>query len=370
MITNPTRQRTLRGVLPNHPTARPGGRVRNSAEHQAALACQLTPRDHWIVAMLAEHRVLTATQITDMAFPSFRSGRQRLRELHQWSVVDRFQPFVTVGSAPMHYVLAPAGAAVLTATHGLEPRELGYRHDRALGIAHSLQLAHTIGVAEWFASLVSAARHTTAQNSTGTAPTALETWWSETRCTRLFGDLVRPDGYGRWTTRGHRVEFFLEFDLDTEALSRVAAKLAGYAALAAATGITTPLLVWLPTPRREAGARTALHRAWRNLDRPATVPVATAAAGLLDPHAPNPSPADPVWLPLHTTATGREGARMPLHRLTDAWPHLDGPHPDGVAPAQAGPTGMTDSGTGPHRLPAPFPMPPAPSPRGKTSPTP
>ena len=267
MITNPIQQRTLRGVLPSHPTARPGGRVRDSAEHQAALAWRLTPRDHWIVAMLAEHRVLTATQITGMAFPSFRAGRQRLRELHQWSVVDRFQPFATVGSAPMHYVLAPAGAAVLAATHGLEPRELGYRHDRTLGIAHSLQLAHTIGVAEWFASLVSAARH-----STGTAPTALETWWSETRCGRLFGDLVRPDGYGRWTTRGRRIEFFLEFDLGTEALSRVAAKLAGYAALAAATSITTPLLVWLPTPRREAGARTALHRAWRHLDRPSRRP--------------------------------------------------------------------------------------------------
>ncbi|OZM76573.1 replication-relaxation family protein [Pseudonocardia sp. MH-G8] len=370
MISNPIQQRTLRGVLPSHPTARPGGRVRNSAEHQATLAWRLTPRDHWIVAMLAEHRVLTATQITDMAFPSFRSGRQRLRELHQWSVVDRFQPFATVGSAPMHYVLAPAGAAVLAAAHGLEPRDLGYRHDRTLGIAHSLQLAHTVGVAEWFASLVSAARHSTAQHITETKPTALETWWSETRCARLFGDLVRPDGYGRWTTRGRRVEFFLEFDLGTEALSRVAAKLAGYAALAAATGITTPLLVWLPTPRREAGARTALHRAWRDLDRPATVPVATAAAGLLDPHAPHPSPADPVWLPLHATSTRREGARLPLHRFPDVWPHLDGPHPNGAAPVQTGPTGMTDSGTGPHRLPAPLPMPPAASPRGTTTPGP
>ncbi|WP_219416947.1 replication-relaxation family protein [Pseudonocardia nigra] len=369
MITNPTRQRTLGGVLPSHPTARPGGRVRNSAEHQAALAWRLTPRDHWIVAMLAEHRVLTATQITDMAFPSFRSGRQRLRELHQWSVVDRFQPFATVGSAPMHYVLAPAGAAVLAATHGLEPRDLGYRHDRTLGIAHSLQLAHTVGVAEWFAALVAAARHGTA-TGTGTAagPATLETWWSEIRCARLFGDLVRPDGYGRWTNRNRRVEFFLEFDLGTEALSRVAAKLAGYAALTAATGITTPLLVWLPTSRREAGARTALYRAWRDLARPGAVPVATAAAGLLDPRTPHPSPADPVWLPLHPVGTGRDGARLPLHRLTEAWPHLD--HPGSAAPAEAGPSGTADSGTGPHRLPAPLPMPPAPSPRGRTTPAP
>jgi hypothetical protein len=390
MITNPTQQRTLRGVAASHPSGRSGGRIRNSAEHQAALSCRLTPRDHWIVAMLAEHRVLTATQITDMAFPSFRSGRQRLRELHQWSVLDRFQPFATVGSAPMHYVLAPAGAAVLGAAHGLEPRDLGYRHDRALGIAHSLQLAHTVGVAEWFAALVAAARHHPAHHNTahldpirpdptrhdavvsgaatGPAP-ALETWWSESRCTRLFGDLVRPDGYGRWAAHGRRVEFFLEFDLSTEALSRVAAKLTGYAALAAATGITTPLLVWLPTPRREAGARAALHRAWRELGQPAAVPVATAAAALLDPRDPYASPADRVWLPLHRTGLRGDEARLPLHRLTDAWPHLD--HATEAGPdqalAQAGPSGTSDSGTGPHRLPAPFPMPPAPSSRGRTT---
>ena len=41
--------------------------------------------------MIHEHRVLTAHQITALAFPSFRSGRMRLRELFQWGVVDRFQ---------------------------------------------------------------------------------------------------------------------------------------------------------------------------------------------------------------------------------------------------------------------------------------
>lgn len=360
MITNPTRQHALRGA-PGH-TSRPAGRERNSVEHQAALAWRLTPRDRWIIAMLAEHRVLTATQITDMAFPSFRSGRQRLRELYQWSVIDRFQPFATLGSAPMHYVLAPAGAAVLAAAHGLEPRDLGYRHDRALAVAHSLRLAHTVGVAEWFAALVDAARHHPPSDES-----ALEVWWSEARCARLFGDLVRPDGYGRWHTRGRRIEFFLEYDLGTEALSRVAAKLAGYAALAAATTITTPLLIWLPTPRREANARAALHRAWRDLDQAAAVPVATAAAGLLDPDAAHPSPADPVWLPLPTTGPRRDSSpRLPLDRLAEAWPHLE-PHLGDSAP-QAEPAGAGEHGSGAARLPAPHPMPPAPSPRGRAAP--
>lgn len=364
MITDPVRQRTLRGALPTHATPRSTARARNTADHQADLAWRLTPRDHWILAMLHEHRVLTAPQITDTAFPSYRSGRQRLRELYQWSVVDRFQPFISVGTAPMHYVLGPAGAAVLAAAYGLEPRALGYRHDRAFGIAHNLRLAHAVGVNEWFAALIATA---------GTTGDVLDVWWSEQRCARHFGDLVRPDAYGRWSAHDRRVEFFLEFDLGTEALTRVAAKLAGYAALAAATGIVTPLLIWMPTTRREAGARVALHRAWRDLDRPNAVPVATAAAGLLDQTATHPSPADLVWLPLGQDATGPRpvaGPRLPLHGLPLAWPHLpdlaDASNVD-TAPHVAagrsvpGPSGTTESGTGPTRLPAPFPMPPTPS---------
>src|SRR2546430_3750 len=137
-------QRALRG----HKTPRPSSRTANSTAHQAVLALRLTPRDRWIIQMLWEHRVLTAHQITALAFPSFRSGRQRLRELYQWSVLDRFQPFVSLGTAPMHYVLAPAGAAVLAAEDDLDVKEMGYRHDRAFGIAHNLRLAHLSGVNE------------------------------------------------------------------------------------------------------------------------------------------------------------------------------------------------------------------------------
>jgi hypothetical protein len=364
VITEPARQRSLRGHLPT----RPAPRSANTAEHQARLAWRLTPRDHWIIAMLHEHRVLTADQLTDMAFPSYRSGRQRLRELYQWAVTDRFQPFVSTGSAPMHYVLGPAGAAVLAAAHGLEPRDLGYRHDRAFGIAHSLRLAHTVGVNEWFAALVTAAARASAREGRPGRVT-LDAWWSEARCAQHFGDLVRPDGYGRWTAHGRSAEFFLEFDLGTEALTRIATKLAGYAALATTTAITTPLLVWVPTPRRETGVRTVLQRAWRDLDRPETVPVATAAAGLLDPDAVHPSPADPVWLPLDSTGQHAAGCRVALHRLADIWPQL-APLPT----LQFAPTTATDgagaTAAGPTRLPAPSPMPAAPSSRGNRRPKP
>jgi hypothetical protein len=371
MITNPTRQRSLRG----HKATRPTPRTANTADHQAVLAWRLTPRDRWIIRMLHEHRVLTSHQITALAFPSFRSGRMRLRELYLWGVVDRFQPFVSVGTAPMHYVLAPAGAAVLAAEDGLDVKELGYRHDRAFGVAHSLRLAHTVGVNEWFTALVDRARHTT--NTTDPSDpaehTALSAWWAEARCARHFGDLIKPDAYGRWTVHGREVEFFLEYDFGTEVLGKLASKLAGYHALAEATGITTPVLVWLPTARREATARRLLHRAWRALDNPHTVPIATAAAELLNPHAAHPSPADPVWLPLTTApASPIDGpvsdsvsTRRELHQLLDAWPHVPPPSTD--SDPSSGPGGGPGGGLGgesgmglevPLMAPAPAPMPP------------
>jgi hypothetical protein len=303
--------------------------------------------------MLWEHRVLTAHQITALAFPSFRSGRMRLRELYLWGVVDRFQPFVTLGTAPMHYVLAPAGAAVLAAEDGLDIQQMGYRHDRVFGVAHSLRLAHTVGVNEWFTALVDRAHHPHPGEQV-----ELVAWWSETRCARHFGDLIKPDGYGRWRhhdqhsgqSNDRQVEWFLEYDFGTEPLSKLAGKLAGYAALAQATGITTPVLVWLPTARREAAARRLLAKAWRELEDRGSVPVATAAAELLNPEASHPSPADEVWLPLHV-AIG--ASRRALSRLPDTWPHVPPP----VTPTEESPAGAD----------SPQPMSPPPSPMPPTA---
>jgi hypothetical protein len=372
-MPRPARQRALRG---HQHAARPvTGRAANSPDHHARLATRLTARDRWIVRMLHEHRVLTTPQVTACAFPSQRAAEQRLLELFRWSVVSRFRPPAVIGSAPMYYVLGPAGAVVLAAEHGLDVKDLGYRQDRELGRAYSMTLAHTVGINDWFAALLAHARHhpdrtpptTTLATTTPRATTLLDTtllaWWSEHRCARHFGDLVRPDGYGRWRAQGREVEFFLEFDFGTEALAVVAGKLAGYARLAASTGITTPLLVWLPTSRREAAARRLLARAWRGLDEPATVPVATAAADLLDPDDPIGSPADPVWLPLGPTHPDVHTDRCALHRLLDAWPDLQPPAPP-TPPDAAGQLIVQD---GRALLPPSPPMPPPPHQLPQTS---
>jgi hypothetical protein len=252
----------------------------------AVLATRLTPRDRWLLRMLAEHQVLTSAQIAQLAYPSGDTARHRLIDLWRLRAVDRAQPWAPSGSAPMHYVLGDGGAAILAAEHGVTPASIGYRRERALAILASPRLNHTTGLNGVMTALVAAAR---------TRPGyALTAWWPERRCQRQWGDFVRPDAYGRWNENGRDTDFFLEYDLGTEPVRRVAGKLAGYAALAEATGITTPVLFWFPTAEREASVHAELKHA--------IVPAATAAG--------TACPADRVWLP-----AGTGTARLPLHAL-------------------------------------------------------
>jgi hypothetical protein len=257
--------------------------------------------------------VFTSHQIAALAWPTHRAANQRLLQLYKWRVLDRFQPFVTSGAAPMHYVLDVAGATLLAREDGLEMRELGYRHDRAIGIAHSLQLAHTTGINGFFAAL-------SARSRNGQSGGELIAWWSQARCQRHFGDIVRPDAYGRWyEPRAGVIEWFLEYDCGTEPLGVLSAKISRYARLAATTGITTPVLIWLPSSRREAGARRALAEALATLDEPSLVPVATTSCDLLGPEE-HGDPALGRWLPLEPARP--PGLRMRLAELAGAWPHL------------------------------------------------
>jgi len=327
LITNPTPQRALRGHRPQ----RPSRRTASTSGYTAHLATRLTERDRWLVRMLHEHRVLTTHQIAEMAWPSERAANMRLLRLYQWRVIDRFQPFVTYGSAPMHYVLDVVGASLLARENGIEPRDLDYRHDRALGIAYSLHLAHTVGTNGFFSTLVA---HSRRPDATG----RLITWWSDARCTRHFGDIVRPDAYAIWRDHSTAVEWFLEFDFGTERPDRVARKLVNYAKLAATTGIITPVLFWVPTVDREARVRRALAVTLAGLDDSSFVPLATASA--------DETPSDDCWLPLDAQR------RLRLTELPRVWPYLTP-----LDPTRAVPPGTADG------LLPPTPIPPAPTAR-------
>ncbi|MFG1667616.1 replication-relaxation family protein [Streptomyces sp. Y7] len=299
--------------------------------------------------MLHEHRVLTTHQIAEMAWPSVRAANLRLLRLYQWRVIDRFQPFVTYGTAPMHYVLDVAGAALLAREDGLELRDLEYRHDRAIGIAYSLHLAHTVGTNGFFSALVARSIHPGPSGR-------LVVWWSETRCAKHFGDIVRPDAYGLWHASGSprtALEWFLEFDFGTERPDRLGRKLAAYAKLATSTGITTPVLVWVPTTRRETSVRRALASALANLDDPSLVPAATSSADFTGGRDNDPTAAR--WQPLDIRQPSLR--RLRLAELSNVWPYLPAV---GSSPSDPALAGGSDPARGLH---PPSPLPPRPSDR-------
>ncbi|MFI2473068.1 replication-relaxation family protein [Nocardia xishanensis] len=318
----------------------------------AHLVSKLTARDLWVLAMLHEHRVLTTPLLAALAFPTENLARRRLARLHSYGVLDRFRPLLPVGSAPSHWVLARAGATILAAQAETEPRKLGYLPHHTETIAHSLHLTHTLGINEWFTALATTS-DTGAGIDGGTAE--LVSWWSQTRAARRWGDLARPDGYGRYThatTEATAVlDFFLEYDLATTSLPRIAAKLFGFAELARSTGVVTPVLFWFPSLAREKHARVALRKVWAGLPDPRKVPVATAAAALLDPAALHPGPADRVWIPLGPNPSGR----LFLHELAGVWPARTVPPPapeSEQAPHTSG--GLVSLPVPPPRCPAPW----------------
>jgi hypothetical protein len=313
------------------PAGRAGGQSGPSGRRRAVtadlvgeLAGRLTGRDRWVLAVLAEHRVLTTAQLAALGFAGTRQAERRLAQLWAWRCVDRFRPYLRLGagSAPYHWVLDDAGAAVLAAAHGIAGRELGYQRGAALAIAHSQRLDHPVGTNTVLTALATATSTGTgtttggAGTAGGAAPTGtgLVVWWGERRCAAAWGDLVRPDAAAVWRSPGGRqLAFAVEYDTGSEPLARVAGKLADYADLAAALGQQLPVLFALPSTAREA----ALHQM---LDPTALRPagggllVATAAA---DHAAAVGGPAGRVWRP---AAPQRRAARVSLDQLAAAWP--------------------------------------------------
>jgi Replication-relaxation len=274
----------------------PGGRRsgRDTDVRLLAVIGRLTDRDRQLCRLLDEHRVLTTAQIADVGFTGERRARQRLAELYALEVLDRFRPATWATPAPYHWTLGPLGAALVAAETGAAPADLSWRRTLARDLAQSQRLAHLVGTNGFFTALL---------RSTRTRPgCSLDAWWSERRCAREWGAVVRPDGYGIWTEAGTSLPFLLEHDNGTEPLARLAAKLDGYRRLAQAAGHANWVLFSFPTPRREhdAGRALAGHG----------VPVATAS------RTGDLAPDRAAWTPLTPDVDRRLGlaalAHLPL----------------------------------------------------------
>jgi len=198
---------------------RPG---RIGAAAIAALASRLTERDRLVALACYEHRVLTTEQLRRLHFGSSRRAAQRLAELYELRVLDRFRPprQPNEGSAPYHWLLDEAGAHIAAEALGVERSELRWRRQGAIAIASSAKLAHQLEVNEFFTRLADEAR---------LGGGRLAEWWGERRCLAALSGQAAPDGYGKLLLTGRRpASFLLELDRSTEDHSRLRQKARRY----------------------------------------------------------------------------------------------------------------------------------------------
>lgn len=230
-----------------------------------------------------------------MFFGDRNTAQHRMTRLYELRLVERFRPLRDGRDAEYHYVLDALGAYVVAAMANPDPDaalKVRWRTDQALSIATSQRLAHTVGANDVFVRLVAAARHDPAAQ--------LSTWWGERYCKTVLGEVVRPDGLGVWSEGDATVTFCLEYDRGNEPLGRLAAKAVDYARLEAAWGVPFWVLVVVPGPRRETGARAVLSGE------------GLAIATTTEPGARRPT--DAVWAPLDA-----DGTRLRLVDLA-RWP--------------------------------------------------
>jgi len=301
------RNRLIRDITPSGTAV--GSAVRLTASVVAAELSRITPRDRLLLDLLHDHHTFTTDQVTDLAFTSLGRARNRLSDLHRRAVLDRFRHYQRPGSQSWRWTLGPVGAAIVAASRGEPmPRPAAVREATAR-LAMSATLGHLLAVNGFFVALTAHAR-------TRHDGARLVRWWNEARCREACGNLVRPDGHGVWHTGGRAVPFWLEMDLGTEVLSRVAGKLTGYAHLG--PRLAYPVLIWLPNESREANLHAHLSRT----GVPDGLTVATASD---DRAADTGGPAGPVW-----RVAGHAGrvalADLPVPRPVS---HVDGGPWDG-----------------------------------------
>lgn len=256
--------------------------------------------------LLVEHRVATAEQIARWAgFPNGQRARDRLKKLTERDgMLARFRPYRRPGSAPYHYTVGLRGA-IRTADRHQEPAPRPSEIDEAVRrLYNSPNLAHLVGIVEFFTRL-----HAISRDLRGVE---LTRWWPEQHATHACYGMVRPDSYAEWAEHTHLsprvVGFFYEHDRATETLQTVLGKLDRYATLIREQRIRRPVLIELPTPAREDN----LHHDLTQRHGPhghRTVYVATTNTALWNRTAGGPAGA--VWRPAATTGPRRRLGDLP-----------------------------------------------------------
>src|SRR5439155_11693838 len=190
---------------------------------------RLTSRDRLLLSWLAEHYLLSSTQVARALFGSPRTARLRLTILHRLGFLTAIPYGRDDGGAlPCLYTLGPLGLDLHPEAYS-DPDNRRLRPprssvERARRIIGSPQARHFLGVNQFFVDL---------HAHTRSHPHAhLIRWWSERHATEVYSGGrgayghadIHPDGHGIWQvdrpTGPQRVGFFLELDRSTENLAR------------------------------------------------------------------------------------------------------------------------------------------------------
>ncbi|WP_028648687.1 replication-relaxation family protein [Nocardiopsis sp. CNT312] len=219
----------------------------------ARLVPRITDRDRQILVALWQHQVLTTHHLHRLFFPDAgaRRVRSRLLALHRYGLTDRFRRHAHDRNAPDHWILSPTGAVLVALYQGKELKELNFRADRALALAHSPRLDHILGLARTRAEFTASARQAGAD---------LRRWRSERKCREIWGRYIRPDARVRWEENGAAVGAFVEYDTGTEPLTQLKKKMPGYALLAQRSRPPLIVLFLVHSGQREDNAARVLAK--------------------------------------------------------------------------------------------------------------
>ncbi|MFI7492677.1 replication-relaxation family protein [Micromonospora echinaurantiaca] len=299
-----------------------------AADPLLRLQASITDRDDRLLGWLYDHGALTTDQIAAALFPSLDFAQRRLRRLTVLRAVDRFRPNrADGGSYPYHYVLDQLGYDHLRAQRGLGPPRRDQARRRKQSLTSRRDLPHLLGGNQVFIDLAAHARtHPDGEllrwqpASAFHEPGVFYCKGGDTQMmVRGLTRLPRPDGAGVWTERGRSVPFFLEYDTGRERLDILTEVITKYERLYAMSTWTWPVLLHLPSARRE----TNLHHRLATVDLQAVIATTTAELRATT----GTSPAEQIWHPI-----GHDTGR---HRLIDL-PYTD-THHDNEFPNQHAP---------------------------------
>ena len=136
---------------------------------------RLTPRDRWLLDLLAEHQALTTDQIAGLAFDSTEAAHKRLRRLTDQAVLANFHILRVGDDARLHpgrvcWTVGWVGATYLAARNDEPIPWPGTAIGRMERLAVRPRLTYWLSVNGVFTGLIAHSRRTPGAR--------LDTWWS------------------------------------------------------------------------------------------------------------------------------------------------------------------------------------------------